>query len=193
MFCFSFNFQWSATEEDRVVPLNNIPPWSQSPSWICNALHMTFLCFPKSACKGKKDFFLNSVRQKSSKSAKKREKSAKKPEKSAKKTLHLFPHILRFIVFQMKDFLTVYGFMVSLGTPLNNFFWGPPLKKYFGDSPKKSFCGTPPKKVFFWSSLKNSFFGDPTPKSCFVDSLKKKFLGTAPPPPPQKKKKIWGP
>ena len=32
------------------------PPQSQSRSWICNALHMTFLCFPKSAYKGKKDF-----------------------------------------------------------------------------------------------------------------------------------------
>ena len=59
---------------------------------------MTFLCFPKSSCKG--NFHFSSKRRKSSKSAEKREKSTKKWERR----LHLFPHVLRFSVTQMKDF-----------------------------------------------------------------------------------------
>ena len=73
---------------------------------------------------GKKIYFLILKGKKVPKVLKIKRKVQKKREKSVKKTLHLFPHILRFSVSQIKDFfLTVYGFMV--------FFGDPPLKMFF--------------------------------------------------------------
>ena len=118
MFCFSFYFQWSATEEDRVVPLKKITPWSQSPSWICNALHMTFICFPKTACKGKKK---NILKGEKVSNMLKRERKVQKRER---KVHCIYSHIFwDSVSFKWRIFFNRLWFQ--------GFFLDPPWKSFF--------------------------------------------------------------
>ena len=129
-----------------------------------------FFVFSKRACHGNKFFFLNSPRQKSSKSAEKR-------EKSKKKKFYLFPHSVS-LKLSFFFFFTVYGYMVFLGNPLN-FFFGPHQKKVFwGDPTLKSFFGDLPKKRFFLESP--NFFGGWSPLIFFGGEGTSKKMGGTP-------------
>ena len=140
MFSLNFYFQWSATEEDKVVPLKKIPLWSyESQLDLYCVTHDISL----SAKKCMQGYFFLFLKAKKFQKCWKERKTCKKWEKK----LHLFPHVLRFSVSQMKDFFfTVYGFM---------FFEDPPQTKIWGP-PQFFFLGGGPFSKFFW--------GDPTPK-----------------------------